>query len=310
MNITQLKYFSAVGETLNISQAARDLYISQPSLSNAITRLEETLELDLFVREKNKLRLTEAGRCFLEYVNSALALLGEGELKARQLAIRDNNCIRIASSLGILNKMSADYLIGNSDLRIEVSLCDTEELVKKVLSSEVDFGINFGQVLNSQLLNRVLLESKYYVSVNKSHRFAQRRTVLMEDLKDELLFCSNIGHTYEALQSMFSRRSSQYRLLKLDEQAVLFEAAVKGLGDVICVPMMFDDYPNDMLAPTEQLSFIPIIDCPDTGKVVVISKKDHYMPTESAQFLEYLSAKFYRIGENIRNDIKVRCAFN
>ncbi len=309
MNIIQLKYFSAVGEKLNISQTAKELFISQPSLSNSISRLEDELGFKLFIRRKNRLCLTEAGKCYLDYVNSALAQLSNGEKQALQIANQKNNRIRVSSSLGIIRKLSSDYIAANPSIQIDISLDDTEDLVRKVLSGEADFGLNFGPISNSQLISRVLMEAKYFVSVSKTHRFASRRTLLMEDLQGELLFCSNLGHTYEALQNMFAKTKGTYRLLKLDEQEVLFEAAAKELGDVVCVPMMFDVMPIESDSNINQLLFIPIIDCPDCGKVVVVTKKDGYIRSDAAQFLEYLSAKFFHIKENIQRDIEVRCAF-
>lgn len=66
MKIQQMIYFCAVCRHMNFHRAARELGVSQPTLSTALARLEEEFGLALFVRNKKTFSLTEAGRYFLE----------------------------------------------------------------------------------------------------------------------------------------------------------------------------------------------------------------------------------------------------
>ncbi len=66
MNTTQIKYFLAAARTLNFTEAARQLYISQPALSKQITAIENELNMMLFVRSQKKVRLTPAGAVLLK----------------------------------------------------------------------------------------------------------------------------------------------------------------------------------------------------------------------------------------------------
>lgn len=66
MNTTQIKYFLAAARTLNFTEAANQLYISQPALSKQITAIENELNMMLFVRSKKKVRLTPAGAVLLK----------------------------------------------------------------------------------------------------------------------------------------------------------------------------------------------------------------------------------------------------
>ena len=71
-NINRLKYFQAVCKSNNITKAAEELHIAQPSISIAIRSLERELGLSLFSRKHNKLNLTEEGKHVLELTNVLL----------------------------------------------------------------------------------------------------------------------------------------------------------------------------------------------------------------------------------------------
>lgn len=72
MELRHLKYFIAAAEELNLSRAAIGLYISQPALSRQIKSLEDELKVSLFIRQSDGLKLTDAGKMFLEQAKDIL----------------------------------------------------------------------------------------------------------------------------------------------------------------------------------------------------------------------------------------------
>jgi DNA-binding transcriptional LysR family regulator len=84
MELRHLRYFIAVAEELNFSRAAERLHVSQPPLSHQIKQLEEEVKVRLFDRNKRWVRLTSAGRLFLEDARQVLAQLDGAVLAARR----------------------------------------------------------------------------------------------------------------------------------------------------------------------------------------------------------------------------------
>jgi DNA-binding transcriptional LysR family regulator len=86
MEFRQLKYFVTVAETLHFGRAAESLHLSQPALSKQIQALEESLEVQLFERTKQWVRLTMAGQQFLETAHRILREVEEGIQVTRRVA--------------------------------------------------------------------------------------------------------------------------------------------------------------------------------------------------------------------------------
>lgn len=98
MNTTQIRYFLAAARTLNFTEAAKQLYISQPALSKQITAIENELNMMLFVRSKKKIRLTPAGAVLLK----ELPLLEEHYEQIRRKAEIANEGVSGELSIGLL----------------------------------------------------------------------------------------------------------------------------------------------------------------------------------------------------------------
>src|SRR5438309_3725141 len=86
MDLLQLKYFQTVARLEHMTQAARQLEIAQPSLSQTIARLEEELGVPLFDRQGRQIRLNQFGRTFLRRVERIFAELEDGRRELADLA--------------------------------------------------------------------------------------------------------------------------------------------------------------------------------------------------------------------------------
>lgn len=298
MDLLQLRYFQTVAETQNITKAAKILFISQPALSAAISRLEKDIGVTLFARASNRITLTEAGRCFLGYVGSAFSMLDEGMEQAKQIANRSRRQLRVASAFGVLRDVTAVYAAGHPGHEVEPLTCDTDEIRHMLASGEADLGLNLGPIADSRFTNRVLLESRFFIAVSQDNPIAGQVSVTLKELEGQLLFCSNIAQTYERAQEIFRSAGCRCNLLKLDEKDVLFEAARKGLGCVFCMPMISER--EGLPSGSEEIVFIPIRDCLEKGEVVLTMRKDAYLSTEAERYVSYLVKCFYSIEEYTR----------
>lgn len=288
MELSHLQYFSVVAEEENITRAAKRLFISQPALSATIARLEKELGFDLFRRDSNKISLTDAGRCFWEYTNSAFASIHEGITKAQQIANRNKQCVRVASSLGIVRTFCEDYRAEHPDEELEARICNTEEIASMLANGSADLGINLGPIIDSQFSNQTVMNTPWCIAVNEEHPLRFRQSVSLTELESYQLFCSNLGHTFEKIQAIFSHAQCSCKLLCLDERDVLFKAVYLGLGATVCLPMA-----AEMSRPTVyNVTFIPITGRIENGIVSLVTRRDLYYTPQIDSVTSFLRRCF------------------
>lgn len=109
-NLSQYKIFFEVAKAGNISRAAKELYISQPAISKAISKLEDSLGLSLFTRSSRGVQLTSEGGVLFEHTREAFDALERGELELKRIQEFDIGHLRIGVSNTLCKYILLPYL--------------------------------------------------------------------------------------------------------------------------------------------------------------------------------------------------------
>lgn len=109
-NLSQYRIFYAVAKAGNISKAAKNLYISQPAISKSISKLEDTLNTTLFVRNSRGVQLTEEGQILYEHTQAAFEELAIGEQELKRIRQFHLGHIRIGVSNTLCRFIMLPYL--------------------------------------------------------------------------------------------------------------------------------------------------------------------------------------------------------
>ena len=144
MTIRHLQIFKAVAEAGKMGQAARQLYISQPTVSKAIGDLEKEYGVLLFDRLAQKLYITEAGTRLLRYARQLLALYDEMEADlhaaAGLQAIRVGATITVGSC--VLPALIRRFEQEHPGVRVQVEVESARRIEQKILNSELDLAVS------------------------------------------------------------------------------------------------------------------------------------------------------------------------
>jgi LysR family hydrogen peroxide-inducible transcriptional activator len=189
MELHQLRYFQAVAQTGSFSRAAEQCFVSQPSLSQQIQKLERGLEQKLFDRLGRRVVLTEAGRLLLDRAAPILAALNDTERQLREGEDRLGGRLTIGAIPTI-----APYLLPpalerllQAHPRVELKVHEevTHDLLESVLAGELDLGILALPVNDDRLVVEPLFSEPLYLALPRGHRLTRRRRVTLDDLREE-----------------------------------------------------------------------------------------------------------------------------
>ena len=242
-DLRQLECFCAVARAGSFTRAAEDLGMSQPSLSEQISKLEQALGADLFERFSRRIELTAPGATLLP---RARALIEEAAALPQYLeAAREGarGPLRVGAIPTILPYFLAPVLRGFVERYPEVELqlreSTTEDLLQQVLDGVLDLAVLSVPVTETGLVMSELFREPLCLAVPEGHALASAEKVQLRRLTDERLLILKGGHCLrkESLAACEQARAHFGAQFEADQLASIFELIRAGFG-VSIVPEM------------------------------------------------------------------------
>ncbi|HEU4590999.1 MAG TPA: LysR substrate-binding domain-containing protein [Steroidobacteraceae bacterium] len=198
LKLKDLRYLVAVADTRHFGRAAERSFVSQPTLSAQLKKLEEYLGVQLIERAPKRVQLTAAGE---EIVERARRILEASE-EIVELARGHRDPLAGRLRLALLPTIGP-YLLPNVAARLRKQLprlelmlyeYQTDPMLEKLHSGEIDVGILAFPVPMDGLDSYELYREPFMVAMPANHRLAQRNSVRVEDLDQETLLLLEDGH--------------------------------------------------------------------------------------------------------------------
>lgn len=183
LTIRHYRIFQAVAECRNMSRAARQLYISQPTVSQTISEIEAHYNTKLFERYPRQLHLTPAGLRLLTSVNNFLYAYNQlttMKLTGGKVSLRIGATHTIAETIlpEILQKAEESSV--NYDFSVNVT--NTVQISDMIIKNELDFGIVEGSIQNPDIITMPVSEDILNFIVGPSHPLSGCGTLSLHDL--------------------------------------------------------------------------------------------------------------------------------
>ncbi|HHZ03366.1 MAG TPA: LysR family transcriptional regulator [Tissierellia bacterium] len=187
MTIRHLKIFIEVAQWGNMTAAASKLFISQPTVSQAIKELEEHYGILLFERLSKRLYITEAGKKLLFYAKEVVKEFNS--LEENMKAISKIEKIRIGATISVGDSILSDLIYQcmkeNPKMEIYSSVGNTETIEKKLLNNELDIAIVEGKIKSQDLIVKPVLNDYLVLICSTKHPFAKKKITKIDELRDE-----------------------------------------------------------------------------------------------------------------------------
>ena len=200
MTLTELKYIVAVARERHFGKAAEACFVSQPTLSVAVKKLEEELELKLFERSANEITVTPLGE---EVVRQAQSVL-EQAAAIREIAKRGKDPLAGTLRLGVIYTI-APYLLPElvknviawtPQMPLMLQENFTVKLLEMLRTGEIDCAILAEPFPDAGLAVAPLYDEPFQAAVPTAHPLASRSDISAEQLKSETMLLLGTGHCF------------------------------------------------------------------------------------------------------------------
>ncbi len=188
MTLEQLRIFVAVAEREHVTQAARDLNLTQSATSGAIAALEARYATRLFNRVGRRIELTEAGRLFLVEARAVLARAAAAETVLADLAGLKRGSLVLAASQTVANywlpPLMHRYRSRFPGITMRLTIGNTETVAAKVHEGAADLGFVEGEIDDAALAITPVADDDLVLVVSPGHPWAKKGSVSPAGLKD------------------------------------------------------------------------------------------------------------------------------
>lgn len=260
MRIQQLQYLEKIVESGSINEAAKALFLSQPSLSNAIKELEQEMDLQLLVRQKSGVSLTNEGREFMIYARQILDQVKLMEAKYKQHTVRKQAFSVSAQHYAFVVHAFVDLIkqVDAEEYQFTLRETETQNILEDVMSFKSSLGILYLNKFNRQVLTKLfkekklkftpLFKAKPHVFVCRDNPLAQKSSVKLRDLEDYPYLSYEQGqensfYFAEEILSTLNRKMH----IKVSDRATIFNLMVGLNGYTISSGIISSELNDDKI---------------------------------------------------------------
>lgn len=208
MTIRHLKIFITVAECGSMNTAAKKLFLSQPTISQAIRELEEYYDTRLFDRLSKRLHITPAGQ---ELLGNAYQVIGQFEQLDRSMRKnRRKETLRIGSTITIgsclISNILNDFEMLSPDVDTYTFIANTHMIEEKLLKSELDIALVEGEIHHPDLVSFPSIRDFLVLGCAYDHPFAGRDEIHVNELSGQKFVMREQGSGTRALFDQFITR--------------------------------------------------------------------------------------------------------
>ena len=248
MELKHLRYFVAVAEIENVSRAALKLHVSQPALSRQIRDLEDELGFSLLERTAKSVRLTDAGRAFLDNARALLLNADEAVTKARAVASVEPTELHVGYSptptAELLPKILRAFQRAMPNIHVKLHDWSNKDILDGIRNGRLQLGLLVPPLKASRshdLRFEELFRERVCVAVPPQHPFARHRTIPIAEIAAEPLIGltrEDYPNYYEYLSIIFSKVKQKPRVVEEHDSFSAIIATVEaGAGVAIATDL-------------------------------------------------------------------------
>lgn len=217
MNFHQLHIFNVVAKHRSYSKAAAELYLSQPTVSVHLQKLEQELGMELFEQLGRNIYLTDAGRMLYSYTQKIFSLAEEAERALEELQGLHKGRIRLgaSSTTGIyyLPKLLGQFKEDYPGIELILDVGNSSEIEKKVLANQLDIAVIGQPSSDRDLISEPFWKDRLLMILSPQHPLLKLDEITLEDVARQRFILREPGSsTRQVIEESFAREGIHLRV--------------------------------------------------------------------------------------------------
>ncbi|MBQ7944891.1 MAG: LysR family transcriptional regulator [Lachnospiraceae bacterium] len=294
MTLQQLRYVVTVAETGNITEAAKRLFVSQPSLTNAIRELEKEMQISIFVRTNKGVTVSNEGDLFLSYARQVLeqtSLLEEKFLNKKEQSPRFSvSCQHYSFAVNAFVDVIREF--GGEKYDFTLRETQTHEIIEDVSRLKSEIGILYTSPKNEEVILKLvrqyglifeeLFVAKPHVFISAEHPLAAKSIVTLEDLEPYpyLSFEQGEYNSFYFSEEILSTLDHS-KNIKVRDRATLFNLVIGLHGYTVSSGVISQELNGENIIAKP-------LDVDECMRIGTIHQKDMPLSRYAAAYMEYL----------------------
>lgn len=288
MEIRQLEYFQMVSQLNSFTKAAERLHVAQPSVTNAIKKLERELDIQLFDRSQKQIIITPEGEIFLKRAQAILRNINDAITEMREYHQLNKGSIRLG-----VPPMIGSYLFPKLYLefnqafpQIQLDIVEEGSLLTKrmVEAGELDLAIIILSETSALLDFLLLTESQTLVCVSYENHLSKKKTISFSELHDQSFIMLKEGFFHRDLIFQHCRQHNFYpKIIMSSNQLETIKSLV---ANNVGITFLMED----VIKQDKEIIGIPLHN-PIYIPIGLIWKKNRYLSKASQAFMEFMTSK-------------------
>lgn len=298
ISLKMLRYFKKVAETRHLTNAAKQLYISQPQLTRIINELEETLGVRLFDRDGRGIKLNACGQAFYRYALEILALAEKAQETVREIHLHEQAHLTIASNVVYyLPPVLRLFREQCPQTKVRQITALRDQISYMLMDRRADFALYCFPLDTPELTSELVFQDIPVILYPEGHHFSEKKSVTIEEIaKEPMIFVPKGLGPRDTLDYYYRDYTFNYAVETMESIQVL--GYVNENVGIAPMPL------SSMLLMPEFKARCAEVENPPTLDMYLVWRTDKVFSETDRIFVEVVRSHFARLTDLIRRHQK------
>lgn len=238
MNITfrQLQVFEAVARHLSFTNAAEELFLTQPAVSMQVKQLENVVGIPLYEQLGKSIHLTEAGKLMLRYSTEIRNQVNEAEKELDDLKGAEGGLLQIAVASTVNNfaaRLLSEFCQQYPRIRVSFDVTNRATLLKKLEANESDLALMGSPPDEMELIGEPFMDNPLVIIAPPNHPLVGEKDIPLRKLKNDPLLMREVGSGTRVAMERFFMEKKNFKLtssIEMNSNEAIKRSVEAGLG--------------------------------------------------------------------------------